>query len=147
MFILRFYFRRLRKVFPWLTVQSLCIMLVLGIPTVYYYCIILGGMRPTWLPHRHRNSYGFIFFGWILCEGTRKLPFRYVGERRVYTHANRCTYILEIHDCFELQSNIFLSQKIRDQISLQFVTNNAYSELVLSNKLLDKKTLRGESFI
>jgi len=48
---------------------------------------------------------------------------------------------------FALQSNIFLSQKIRDQISWQFITSNAYSELVLSNKLLDKETLRGENLI
>jgi prepilin-type N-terminal cleavage/methylation domain-containing protein len=48
---------------------------------------------------------------------------------------------------FALQSNIFLSQKIRDQISWQFITSNAYSELVLNNKLLDKKTLRGENLI
>ena len=48
---------------------------------------------------------------------------------------------------FALQSNIFLSQKIRDQISWQFITSNAYSELVLSNKLLNKETLRGENLI
>ncbi len=48
---------------------------------------------------------------------------------------------------FALQSNIFLSQKIRDQISWQFITSNAYSELVLNNKLLEKKTLRGENLI
>ena len=48
---------------------------------------------------------------------------------------------------FALQSNIFLSQKIRDQISWQFITSNAYSELVLNNKLLDKKTIRGENLI
>ena len=48
---------------------------------------------------------------------------------------------------FALQSNIFLSQKIRDQISWQFITSNAYSELVLSNKLLDIETLKGENLI
>ena len=48
---------------------------------------------------------------------------------------------------FALQSNIFLSQKIRDLISWQFITSNAYSELVLSNKLLNKETLRGENLI
>ena len=48
---------------------------------------------------------------------------------------------------FALQSNIFLSQKIRDQISWQFITSNAYSELVISNKLLNKETLRGENLI
>ena len=48
---------------------------------------------------------------------------------------------------FALQSNIFLSQKIRDGISWQFITSNAYSELVLSNKLLNKETLRGENLI
>ena len=48
---------------------------------------------------------------------------------------------------FALQSNIFLSQKIRDQISWQFITSNAYSELVLSNKLLNKETLRGKNLI
>ena len=48
---------------------------------------------------------------------------------------------------FALQSNIFLSQKIRDRISWQFITSNAYSELVLSNKLLNKETLRGENLI
>ena len=48
---------------------------------------------------------------------------------------------------FALQSNIFLSQKIRDRISWQFITSNAYSELVLSNKLLNKENLRGENLI
>ena len=48
---------------------------------------------------------------------------------------------------FALQSNIFLSQKISDRVSWQFITSNAYSELVLSNKLLNKKTLRGENLI
>ena len=48
---------------------------------------------------------------------------------------------------FALQSNIFLSQKIRDRLSWQFITNNAYSELVLSNKLLAKETLNGENLV
>lgn len=48
---------------------------------------------------------------------------------------------------FALQSNIFQSQKIRDRLSWQFITNNAYSEFVLSNKLLDKKTLNGENLV
>ena len=57
-------------------------------------------------------------------------------------------YLLQLEVIFfALQSNIFLSQKIRDQISWQFITSNAYSELVLNNKLLDKKTLRGENLI
>ena len=48
---------------------------------------------------------------------------------------------------FSLQSNIFQSQKIRDRLSWQFITNNAYSELVLSNRLLDKETLNGENLV
>ena len=48
---------------------------------------------------------------------------------------------------FVLQSNIFQSQKIRDRLSWQFITNNAYSELVLSNRLLDKETLNGENLV
>ena len=48
---------------------------------------------------------------------------------------------------FALQSNIFQSQKIRDRLSWQFITNNAYSELVLSNRLLDKETLNGENLV
>ncbi len=48
---------------------------------------------------------------------------------------------------FALQSNIFKSQKIRDRLSWQFITNNAYSELVLINKLLDKETLNGENLV
>lgn len=48
---------------------------------------------------------------------------------------------------FALQSNIILTQKIRDKISLQFMASNAYSKFILQNKLLNKSTLKGGSII
>ena len=48
---------------------------------------------------------------------------------------------------FALQSNIILTQKIRDKISLQFMASNAYSKFMLQNKKLNNNSLKGESII
>ena len=46
---------------------------------------------------------------------------------------------------FALQSNVLHTEKIRSQISMKFITSNAYSNLILHKKLLGKPTLQGES--
>ena len=48
---------------------------------------------------------------------------------------------------FALQSNTLLAQKIRDQISWQFATSNAYSNFILQNKLTSTKSIEGKGMI